>query len=74
MLTNNRSKLVGDLGGRSQMTSIVCSSLVVLAILFLLPALHFLPQCVLAAIICLVVVSLISEAPEDIHFFWRWVP
>ncbi|KAG8801370.1 hypothetical protein FRC17_006668, partial [Serendipita sp. 399] len=65
-----RSKLNAELGGRSQMSSLVCSSLVILAIIFLLPALHFLPKCVLAAIICLVVVGLVSEAPEDIHFFW----
>ncbi|KAG8840483.1 hypothetical protein FRB91_006040, partial [Serendipita sp. 411] len=65
-----RSKLNAELGGRSQMSSLVCSSLVILAIFFLLPALHFLPKCVLAAIICLVVVGLVSEAPEDIHFFW----
>lgn len=65
-----RSKLNAELGCRSQMSSLVCSSLVLLAIFFLLPALHFLPKCVLAAIICLVVVGLVSEAPEDIHFFW----
>ncbi|PVF96042.1 hypothetical protein CPB86DRAFT_710075 [Serendipita vermifera] len=65
-----RSKLNAELGGRSQMASLVCSSLVVLSIFFLLPALHFLPKCVLAAIICLVVIGLVSEAPEDIHFFW----
>ncbi|KIM31499.1 hypothetical protein M408DRAFT_260748 [Serendipita vermifera MAFF 305830] len=65
-----RSKLNAELGGRSQMASLVCSSIVMLAIFFLLPALHFLPKCVLAAIICLVVVGLVQEAPEDIHFFW----
>ena len=45
----HRSKLNGDLGGRTQMASLVCSTLVLLATFFLLPALYYLPKCVLAS-------------------------
>ncbi|KAG9038216.1 hypothetical protein FRB95_002177 [Tulasnella sp. JGI-2019a] len=66
-----RSKLNGDCGGTTQMASIITSSLVLLAIFFLLPALYFLPSCVLAAVILIVVYGLISEAPHDIAYYWR---
>ncbi len=44
-----RSKLNGDLGGRTQMASLVTSALVLLATFYLLPWLYFLPKCVLAS-------------------------
>ena len=44
-----RSKLNGDLGGRTQMASLVTSTLVLLATFFLLPWLYYLPKCVLAS-------------------------
>ncbi|KAH8103503.1 sulfate anion transporter [Cristinia sonorae] len=71
-----RSRVNGDVGGRTQMASLVCSALVLLATFFLLPWLYYLPKCVLASIICLVVFSLLAEAPHDIKFYWRmraWV-
>ncbi|KAI0753444.1 sulfate anion transporter [Daedaleopsis nitida] len=66
-----RSKLNGDLGGRTQMASLVTSSLVLLATFFLLPWLYYLPKCVLASIICLIVFSLLSELPHDAKFYWK---
>lgn len=45
-----RSKMNGDAGGRTQMASLVCSALVILSVFFLLPALRYLPKCVLAAV------------------------
>ncbi|GJE94663.1 sulfate anion transporter [Phanerochaete sordida] len=71
-----RSRVNGDVGARTQMASLVCSAIVLLATFFLLPWLYYLPKCVLAAIICLIVFSLLAEAPEDLHFFWKmhaWV-
>ncbi|KAJ3532661.1 hypothetical protein NM688_g7391 [Phlebia brevispora] len=71
-----RSRVNGDVGARTQMASLVCSFVVLLAIFFLLPWLYYLPKCVLAAIICLVVFSLLAEAPHDVRFFWKmraWV-
>lgn len=44
-----RSRINGDVGGRSQMASLVCSGVVLLATFFLLPWMFFLPKCVLAA-------------------------
>ncbi|KAG8991328.1 hypothetical protein FRB90_001392, partial [Tulasnella sp. 427] len=71
-----RSKINADCGAQSQMASLITSSLVLLAIVFLLPALHYLPMCVLAAIIGLVVYSILVEAPHDIRYYWKakaWV-
>jgi MFS superfamily sulfate permease-like transporter len=45
-----RSKLNADCGARTQMTSVLCSGLILLAIRFVLPGLYFLPKCVLAAV------------------------
>ncbi|TBU22922.1 sulfate anion transporter [Dichomitus squalens] len=66
-----RSKLNGDLGGRTQMASLVTSALVLLATFFLLPWLYYLPKCVLASIICLIVFSLLGEFPHDALFYWK---
>ncbi|KAI1788302.1 sulfate anion transporter [Ganoderma leucocontextum] len=66
-----RSKLNGDLGGRTQMASLVTSTLVLLATFFLLPWLYYLPKCVLASIICLIVFSLLAELPHDAMFYWK---
>ncbi|KAF8756746.1 Sulfate anion transporter [Rhizoctonia solani] len=60
-----RSRLNADIGGRTQMASILNSCFVILAVFFLLPALYYLPRCVLASIVCLVVYGLLAEAPED---------
>ncbi|KAI0048797.1 hypothetical protein FA95DRAFT_995286 [Auriscalpium vulgare] len=65
-----RSRINGDVGGRTQMASIVCSGIVLLATFFLLPWLYYLPKCVLGSIICMVVYSLLAETPEDVHFYW----
>ncbi|KIJ51410.1 hypothetical protein M422DRAFT_158023 [Sphaerobolus stellatus SS14] len=66
-----RSRLNGDCGGRSQMASIVCSALVLLATFFLLPYLFFLPKPVLNAIVCLIVWGLVIEAPHDVIFYYK---
>ncbi|KAF9477886.1 sulfate anion transporter [Pholiota conissans] len=71
-----RSRINGDVGGRTQMASLVCSAIILLATFFLLPWLYFLPKCVLAAIIGLVVFSLLAETPHDVLYYWRmhaWV-
>jgi len=71
-----RSRINGDVGGRTQMASFVCSGIVLLATFWLLPWLYFLPKCVLASIICLVVFSLLAETPHDVMYYWKmsaWV-
>ncbi|KAF8316037.1 hypothetical protein DL93DRAFT_2078228 [Clavulina sp. PMI_390] len=66
-----RSKMNGDAGGRTQMASLVCSALVILSVWLLLPALRFLPKCVLAAVIGLVVNSILAESPHEIKYYWK---
>ncbi|TFK28916.1 endoplasmic reticulum protein [Coprinopsis marcescibilis] len=71
-----RSRINGDVGGRTQMASIISSLVILTATFFLLPLLYFLPKCVLASIILLVVYSLIAETPHDVIFYWNmaaWV-
>ncbi|KAG8773324.1 hypothetical protein FRC12_002581 [Ceratobasidium sp. 428] len=64
-----RSRLSAEIGGRTQMASVLCSAFVILSAFFLLPALYYLPRCVLASIVCLVVYGLLVEAPEDVGFY-----
>ncbi|EUC62398.1 sulfate anion transporter [Rhizoctonia solani AG-3 Rhs1AP] len=71
-----RSRLNADIGGRTQMASILNSCFIILAVFFLLPALYYLPRSVLASIVCLVVYGLLAEAPEDVGFYIKmksWV-
>jgi MFS superfamily sulfate permease-like transporter len=44
-----KSRIGGDVGTKTQMASLFCSSFVLLATFFLLPWLHYLPKAVLAS-------------------------
>ncbi|KAF8910825.1 sulfate anion transporter [Mucidula mucida] len=66
-----RTKINGDVGGSTQMASLVCSGVILLATFYLLPLLYFLPKCVLASIICLVVISLLSETPHELKYYFK---
>ncbi|KAG6910445.1 hypothetical protein DXG01_010800 [Tephrocybe rancida] len=66
-----RSRINADVGGRTQVSSLVCSSVILLTTFFLLPYLYFLPKCVLASVIILVVFSLILEVPHEVMYYWR---
>ena len=55
-----RSRINADVGGRTQVASLVCSAIILLAIFFLLPWLYFLPKCVLASMCVCGLVLLIS--------------
>jgi MFS superfamily sulfate permease-like transporter len=71
-----RSRINGDVGGRTQMASLVCSAIVLSVTYLFLPFLYYLPKCVLAPVICLVAVSLLAETPHDVIYYWRmgaWV-
>ncbi|KAF8331325.1 sulfate transporter family-domain-containing protein [Cantharellus anzutake] len=65
-----RSRINADSGGRTQMASVICSMLVILAVFFLLPALVYLPKCVLGAIIALVATNILTEIRHDVLYFW----
>lgn len=45
----DRSRINGDVGGRTQMASLICSGIVLLSMFFLLPWLYSLPKCVLGS-------------------------
>ncbi|SCZ90972.1 BZ3500_MvSof-1268-A1-R1_Chr1-3g02435 [Microbotryum saponariae] len=66
-----RSRLAGATGATTQMTSLLTGVFVLLVSFFLLGFLYALPKCILAVIICVVVFSILAEAPHDVMFFWR---
>ncbi|KAF5384491.1 hypothetical protein D9757_006434 [Collybiopsis confluens] len=66
-----RTRINGDVGATTQMASLVCAGIILLATFFLLPMLYYLPKCVLASIITLVVFSLLQETPHDLIYYWR---
>ncbi|PPQ88997.1 hypothetical protein CVT25_005095 [Psilocybe cyanescens] len=60
-----RSRINGDVGGRTQMASLVCSGVILLATFFLLPW-----------FIGLVIYSLLAETPHEVLYYWHmgaWV-
>lgn len=61
-----RSRLAGSTGATTQMASLLTGLGVLLVSFFLLGLLVFLPTCILAVIICVVVWSILSEAPHDV--------
>src|SRR5712675_213804 len=44
-----RSRINGEAGARTQMASVVCAVIVLIATFFLLPWLYYLPKCVLGS-------------------------
>ncbi|KAI0002285.1 sulfate anion transporter [Russula compacta] len=66
-----RSRINGEAGARTQMASLICAAIILVATFSLLPWLYYLPKCVLASIVCLVVYSLLAETPEDVIFYWK---
>ncbi|KAJ8076838.1 hypothetical protein PM082_001261 [Marasmius tenuissimus] len=66
-----RTKINGDCGARTQLSSIICAVVILLTTFYLLPLLYFLPKCVLASIILLVVWSLLVETPHDLAYYWK---
>ncbi|KAN0130748.1 Sulfate transporter family domain containing protein [Lactarius tabidus] len=66
-----RSRINADSGARTQMASIACAVIILIATFFFLPWLYYLPKCVLGSIVCLVVYSLLAETPEDVVFYWK---
>jgi len=64
-----RSKVNKATGGRTPVSSIILSICTISCIYFVLPYFHYLPRGVLCAMISVVGVSLLEEAPHDILFF-----
>lgn len=53
------------------MTSLLTGGCVLLITFFALPLLFFLPKCILACIVCVVVFGILSETPEEVAFFYK---
>lgn len=71
-----RSRLAAATGATTQMASLLTGTFILLVTYFLLGWLVDLPKCILAVIVCVVVFSILEEAPEDVRFFWKmraWV-
>ncbi|KAK4055270.1 hypothetical protein OIV83_000552 [Microbotryomycetes sp. JL201] len=71
-----RSRLAGQTGANTQMTSLLTGTFVLLVTYFLLGFIVTLPKCILAVIILVVVFSILEEAPHDVKFFLKmraWV-
>ncbi|KAJ2963903.1 hypothetical protein NQZ79_g1077 [Umbelopsis isabellina] len=66
-----RSKINDRAGARTQMAGFITGVIALLAILFLLPYLYYLPKAVLSSVIFIAVLYIIFEAPEDIHFMFK---
>lgn len=66
-----RSKINTLSGARTQFSGFVLCGVTVLAIAFLMPYFYYLPKCVLSAVISVIGLSLIEEAPKDIKFYWQ---
>lgn len=66
-----RSRLASATGARTQMSSLLTGTFVLLVTYFLLRFLGPLPKCILAVIVCVVVYSIFEETPEDVKFFYK---
>jgi len=66
-----RSKVNKSTGGKTPMSSIFLSIITVICVLFLLPYFYHIPKGVLSAMITVVSISLLEEAPHDVIFFWK---
>lgn len=66
-----RSKVNKATGGRTPVSSAVLAACTIICTTTLLPYFYYLPRCVLCAMISVVAVSLLEEAPEDIAFFYH---
>lgn len=65
-----RSKINILSGATTQMAGILMSIITVLAIIYLLPLLYYLPKCVLALSTTIIGITVLEEIPADLKFFW----
>ena len=56
---------------RSAQASFLTGVFVLIVAYFFLGALYFLPRCILACIVCVVVYSILGETPHEVMFFVR---
>lgn len=66
-----RSKVNQATGGRTPVSNIVLALTTIFCVLFMLPFFYYVPRCVLSAVISVVGITLLEEAPHDILFFLK---
>ncbi|KAK6203474.1 putative sulfate transporter [Scheffersomyces amazonensis] len=57
-------------GATTPMATLIMAACTVLAIIYLLPMLYFLPECVLALTTTIIGITVLQEIPHDLQFFW----
>lgn len=65
-----RSKINILSGATTPMAGIFMSFAVAIAIVYVLPLLYYLPECVLALCTTIIGITVLEEIPHDIKFFW----
>lgn len=66
-----RSKINMLSGARTHLASFVLAATTAFCIAFAMRYFYYLPKCILSAIISVIGLSLIEEAPRDIMFYWK---
>ncbi|EMG48355.1 hypothetical protein G210_1088 [Candida maltosa Xu316] len=66
-----RSKINLIAGATSPMAGLVMAGASIIVLLYLLPYLYFLPECVLALTTTIIGITVLSEIPSDILFYWN---
>lgn len=65
-----RSKVNIFAGATTPLASVIMSCTILMAIHLFLPALYFLPECVLSLSTTIIGITVLEEVPHDIAFFW----
>ncbi|CUM66003.1 uncharacterized protein PRCAT00003657001 [Priceomyces carsonii] len=65
-----RSKINILSGAKTPMASIFMSILALITLLYLLPFIYYLPDCVLAICTTIVGITVLEDIPSDLKFFW----
>ncbi|KAF7998948.1 hypothetical protein HF325_006480 [Metschnikowia pulcherrima] len=65
-----RSKVNILAGAVTPLASVIMAFTVLLAILYFLPLLHYLPECVLSLSTTIIGITVLEEVPQDVSFFW----
>lgn len=65
-----RSKINKLAGATTPMAGIVMAMATIVAIIYFIPLLYFLPECVLALTTTIIGITVIQDVPADLKFFW----
>ncbi|ODV66513.1 hypothetical protein HYPBUDRAFT_140971 [Hyphopichia burtonii NRRL Y-1933] len=66
-----RSKINLLAGASSPMSVIIMAITVGIGILYLLPFLYYLPECILALSTTIIGITVLEEVPHDLRFYWQ---